>query len=260
MGLNLRVDAVDGDARATTITTGRGTILTPCFMPVGTRGSVRAVDADDLRALGAQVVLGNTYHLMLKPGADVVARLGGLHRFTGWDGHLLTDSGGFQVFSLDSSSGPTGSQQHSGNVRVDDDGVSFRSTYDGSSHRLTPESAVAIQEALGADFQMQLDVCPPLPSPPAVVREAVERTLDWGTRALAARRRLDDQHLFGIVQGGVDLALRAEAAARTAESCGGGAGSTASPSAGSPSASHGRRWCRRSPPGWPRCRSTGPGT
>lgn len=215
--LQVSVEATDGDARATTITTHRGQIRTPCFMPVGTRGSVRAVDAADLGPLGSQVVLANTYHLMLKPGADVVAALGGLHRFTGWDGHMLTDSGGFQVFSL----GPKpqqGGRVPLANVRLDDDGVTFRSTYDGSSHRATPESTVAVQESLGADIQMQLDICPPLPSPPSAVRVAVDRTLEWGVRALGARRRLDDQYLFGIVQGGVDLALRAEAAARTVES------------------------------------------
>jgi queuine tRNA-ribosyltransferase len=204
--VNQTVTAVDGAARTTTITTARGSIRTPCFMPVGTRGTVRAVDAADLAALGAQVVLGNTYHLMLRPGADVVAALGGLHRFSGWDGHLLTDSGGYQVFSLDPG----------GNVRVDDDGVTFRSTYDGSSHRLTPEGAVAVQEALGADIQMQLDVCAPLPSPPATLRRAVETTLAWGRRAVAVHQR-PDQVLFGIVQGGTDVDLRAEAAARTAE-------------------------------------------
>jgi queuine tRNA-ribosyltransferase len=157
-------------------------------------------------------VLANTYHLMLRPGAGVVETLGGLHRFSGWDGHVLTDSGGFQVFSLDKG----------GNVKVDDDGVTFKSTYDGSTHRMTPESAVATQEQLGADIQMQLDICPALPSPPQVVRRAVERTLAWGSRALAARRRLDDQYLFGIVQGGVDVALRAEAAERTVATTGGG--------------------------------------
>ena len=207
------VEARDGAARATTITTPRGEIRTPCFMPVGTRGSVRAVDADDLGPLGAQVVLGNTYHLMLKPGAEVVAELGGLHRFTGWDGHMLTDSGGFQVFSLGPKPQHPG-RQHAGGVKLDEDGVTFRSTYDGSTHRFTPESAVATQELLGADIQMQLDICPPLPSPAPAVRLAVERTLAWGTRALAARRR-DDQLLFGIVQGGVDVALRSEATART---------------------------------------------
>lgn len=213
-GLALRIDAVDGGARATTITTHRGTIETPCFMPVGTRGTIRAADSVDLAALGAPVVLANTYHLMLRPGADIVADLGGLHRFMAWDGHVLTDSGGFQVFSLDPG----------GNVRVDDDGVTFRSTYDGSSHRLTPESAVAIQELLGADIQMQLDVCPALPSSPDVLRLAVERTLAWGERAQAARTRLDDQLLFGIVQGGTDPALRAEAAARSSAGPGGSGG------------------------------------
>jgi len=203
--LTVRVDATDGLARATTITTARGSFATPCFMPVGTRGTVRAVGADDLEALGAQIVLANTYHLMLRPGADVVARMGGLHSFSGWDGHLLTDSGGYQVFSLDPG----------GNVAVDDDGVTFRSTYDGSRHRLTPEDAVRVQEQLGADIQMQLDVCPPLPSPAPVLRLAVDRTLAWGERAVAAHR-LDGQALFGIVQGGVDLDLRAEAAERTA--------------------------------------------
>lgn len=214
--LSLRVDATDGLARATTVTTARGTIRTPCFMPVGTRGTVRAAGVDDLSTVGAQVVLGNTYHLMLKPGADLVERLGGLHRFTGWDGHLLTDSGGYQVFSLDPSAA-TGRRQHRGNVAVDDEGVTFRSTYDGSTHRLTPEGAVRVQEQLGADIQMQLDVCVPLPATDQVVRLAVDRTLAWGERALAARTRVDDQALFGIVQGGVDLELRASAAARTAE-------------------------------------------
>src|SRR4051794_31816969 len=124
MTLAMEVAARDGEGRTGTVTTARGSFRTPCFMPVGTRGSVRTLTGDDLVALGAEVVLANTYHLMLRPGADVVARLGGLHRFMGWDGHLLTDSGGYQVFSL----GPT----------VDDDGVTFRSTYDGSTHRLTP--------------------------------------------------------------------------------------------------------------------------
>ena len=203
--LTQRVDAADGLARATTITTARGSVRTPCFMPVGTRGTVRAVGSDDLESLGAQIVLGNTYHLMLRPGAATVERVGGLHAFSGWRGHLLTDSGGYQVFSLDPG----------GNVAVDDDGVTFRSTYDGSTHRLTPEDAVRIQEQLGADIQMQLDVCAPLPSPEGVIREAVDRTLAWGVRAVAARRR-EGQALFGIVQGGIDPELRAEAAERTA--------------------------------------------
>jgi queuine tRNA-ribosyltransferase len=202
MTLRLEVTARDGEARAGTITTVRGSFRTPCFMPVGTRGTVRTLTGEDLAALGAEVVLANTYHLMLRPGADLIARLGGLHQFMAWDGHVLTDSGGYQVFSLA--------------PKVDDDGVTFRSTYDGSTHRLTPEDAVAVQEALGADIQMVLDVCPPLPSPPEVVRTAVERTAAWAARAHKAHRR-EGQALFGIVQGGVDADLRAESARRTVD-------------------------------------------
>ncbi len=146
-------------------------------------------------------MLGNTYHLMLRPGAATIAALGGLGRFAGWDGLTLTDSGGFQVFSLE--------------PKVDDDGVTFRSTYDGSLHRFTPETAVDTQQLLGADIQMVLDVCPPLPSAPAVVRQAVERTSAWAERARAHHRR-DDQSLFGIVQGGIDADLRAQSARHTA--------------------------------------------
>ncbi len=203
--VSVTVEATDGAARATTITTPRGTIATPAFMPVGTRAAVRALGTDDLDLLGPQVVLANTYHLMLRPGADVVADLGGLHRMMDWSGHLLTDSGGYQVFSL----GP----------KVDDEGVQFRSTYDGSTHQLTPETAVAVQAQLGADIQMVLDVCPPLPSPPDVVQAAVDRTAAWAERA---RRAMDErrgdgstQALFGIVQGGVDAALRRQSAERT---------------------------------------------
>jgi queuine tRNA-ribosyltransferase len=198
--VRLEVEATDGAARAGRLRTRRGEVPLPCFMPVGTRGAVRTLSSADLDALGPPVVLANTYHLMLRPGADVVAGLGGLHRFCAWDGHLLTDSGGFQVFSLDPA--------------VDDDGVTFRSTYDGSTHRLTPEGAVDVQERLGADVQMVLDVCPPLPSPPAVVRRAVERTAAWAARARRAHRR-EGQALFGIVQGGVDADLRRESAERT---------------------------------------------
>ena len=194
------VEAADGAARAGRLHTPRGSFATPCFMPVGTRGAVRTLSSADLEDLGAEVMLANTYHLMLRPGADVVAGLGGIHGFSAWPGHVLTDSGGYQVFSL--------------SPQVDDDGVTFRSTYDGSKHRLTPEGAVAVQEALGADIQMVLDVCPPLPSPPEVVRLAVERTAAWAGRARAAHRR-EGQALFGIVQGGVDEALRRESAERT---------------------------------------------
>jgi queuine tRNA-ribosyltransferase len=202
MTVRLDVEAADGAARAGVVTTARGSFRTPCFMPVGTRGSVRAVSSADLDDLGVEVVLGNAYHLMLRPGADVVESLGGLGAFSGWTGHTLTDSGGFQVFSL--------------KPKVDDDGVTFRSTYDGSFHRLTPEEAVRVQSQIGADIQMVLDVCPPLPSPPDVVRLAVERTAAWAARARSAPRR-EGQALFGIVQGGVDPALRQESARRTVE-------------------------------------------
>jgi queuine tRNA-ribosyltransferase len=203
MTLGFTVDATCGAARTGTVTTARGTFRTPCFMPVGTRGAVRTLAADDLEALGAEVVLGNTYHLMLRPGAEVVAKLGGLHGFMDWSGHVLTDSGGYQVFSL----GP----------RVDDDGVTFASTYDGTRVHLTPEGAVDTQVLLGSDIQMVLDVCPPLPSPDDVVRRAVDRTALWAGRARKAflDHGRTDLNQFGIVQGGVDLALRVESAERT---------------------------------------------
>jgi queuine tRNA-ribosyltransferase len=169
-------------------------------MPVGTRGAIKYLSAADYERLGAEIVLGNTYHLMLRPGAETVARFGGLGAFAGWSGLTLTDSGGFQVFSLE--------------PKVDDDGVTLRSTYDGSKHRFTPEGAVATQELLGADIQMVLDVCPPLPSPVDVIRLAVERTSAWAARAKAAHTR-HDQALFGIVQGGISESMRAESAERT---------------------------------------------
>jgi queuine tRNA-ribosyltransferase len=194
--------AVDGAARTGVACTARGSYRTPCFMPVGTRGAIKYLSAADYDRLGAEIVLGNTYHLMLRPGAETVAALGGLGKFTGWGGLTLTDSGGFQVFSLD--------------PEIDDDGVTFKSTYDGSTVRLTPEIAVHTQELLGADIQMVLDVCPPLPSPPEIVRLAVDRTSVWAGRARQAHRR-DDQALFGIVQGGIDEALRIESAQRTAD-------------------------------------------
>ena len=194
--------ASEGAARTGIGHTARGSYRTPCFMPVGTRGAIKYLSAADYEALGAEIVLGNTYHLMLRPGAETVAALGGLGRFAGWNGLTLTDSGGFQIFSLE--------------PKVDDDGATFRSTYDGSSHRFTPESAVATQELLGADIQMVLDVCAPLPSTPDVIRLALDRTSAWAERARNAHQR-HDQALFGIVQGGLDLNLRAESARRTVE-------------------------------------------
>jgi len=203
----VEVTATDGQARTGLVHTARGSYPVPAFMPVGTKGAVKALDSADLEALGVGVVLANTYHLMLRPGADVVADLGGLHRFTGWEGHALTDSGGFQVHSL--------------SPKVDDDGVAFTSVYDGTVVRLTPESAVAAQGLIGADIQMVLDVCATLPAPIDVLRLAVERTAAWAARARVAHDRLEarpeHQALFGIVQGGADPALRDESARRTVE-------------------------------------------
>jgi queuine tRNA-ribosyltransferase len=195
--VEFHADATDGAARAGTATAARGSYTTPLFMPVGTRGAIKYLSAADYGRVGAQIVLGNTYHLMLRPGAEVVERFGGLGRFAGWDGLTLTDSGGFQVFSLD--------------PKVDDDGVTFKSTYDGSTHRFTPEIAVDVQQRIGADIMMVLDVCPPLPSPPEVIRLALDRTTAWAERAKAAHTR-SDQALFGIVQGGISETLRAESA------------------------------------------------
>jgi len=192
--------ATDGQARTGLAHTARGSYRTPCFMPVGTRGAIKYLSAADYEDLGAEIVLGNTYHLMLRPGAETVAALGGLGRFAGWNGLTLTDSGGFQVFSLDPD--------------VDDDGVTFKSTYDGSTQRFTPELAVTTQELLGADIQMVLDVCPSLPSPPDVIRTAVERTAGWAALARKTHSR-PDQSLFGIVQGGTSESMRAESAQRT---------------------------------------------
>ena len=192
--------ATDGGARAGVATTANGSYTTPLFMPVGTRGAIKYLSADDYGQIGVQIVLGNTYHLMMRPGAATVAQFGGLAAFAGWDGLTLTDSGGFQVFSLE--------------PKVDDDGVTFQSTYDGSRHRFTPELAVETQQLLGADIQMVLDVCPPLPSPPDVIRLAVERTSAWAARARRHHTR-DGQALFGIVQGGTSEAMRSESAERT---------------------------------------------
>ncbi len=200
--VEFQVDATDGAARAGTATTADGSYTTPLFMPVGTRGAIKYLSAADYERLGAQIVLGNTYHLMLRPGSELIEKFGGLGEFSGWGGLTLTDSGGFQVFSLD--------------PKVDDDGVTFKSTYDGSSVRFTPEDAVRVQQELGADIQMVLDQCPPLPSSPDVVRTALERTHAWAERAKTAHTR-DDQALFGIVQGGISETMRAESAQRIVE-------------------------------------------
>ncbi len=210
--VEMEIDATDGLARAGRVRTVRGTFETPVFMPVGTRASVRTLSSADMEDLGAEIMLGNTYHLMLRPGADLIDDLGDLHGFMAWPAHVLTDSGGYQIFSLE--------------PKVSDEGAIFRSTYDGSTHHLTPESSADIQRLLGADIQMVLDVCPALPATEPVVRAAVDRTALWARRGRAAFLAGRDagstlaqrsQAQFGIVQGGVDLDLRKESAERTVE-------------------------------------------
>ncbi len=182
-------------ARAGILHTPHGDVPTPVFIPVGTQATVKTVSPDELREMGATIVLANTYHLYLRPGADVVAELGGLHRFMAWDGPILTDSGGFQVFSL------------AGSRQVAEEGVTFRSHIDGSLHMLTPEKVIEIQEKLGADIVMPLDECTPYPCPRDYAEEAHQRTLRWAERSRKAHRR-PDQALFGILQGSVYPDLR----------------------------------------------------
>jgi queuine tRNA-ribosyltransferase len=206
--LPFHLDASDGRARAGRLTTRRGTIHTPQFMPVGTLGTVKAMTPEELEALGAEIVLGNTYHLHLRPGEDVVRELGGLHRFMHWSRPILTDSGGYQVFSLAAMN------------QVTEEGVTFRNHLDGSQVFLTPEKAVAIQQALGSDIMMCLDELVALPAEASRLADAVERTSRWAARCKTASRNpapaadeaLGPAALFGIVQGGTDLALRRSSA------------------------------------------------
>jgi queuine tRNA-ribosyltransferase len=183
------------------LTTPHGQVETPAFIPVGTKATVKGVRPETLREIGAEIVLANTYHLALRPGTAVIRQTGGLHVFMGWDGPILTDSGGFQVFSL------------AGLRRLTDEGVTFRNHIDGGEMTLTPESTIAAQNDLGADIIMALDVCPPYPCPRPEVEEAVRLTLAWAERCLAAHSR-SDQALWAIVQGGVEPDLRRECAER----------------------------------------------
>lgn len=194
--------AGDGAARTGILHTPHGAVRTPAFMPVGTRAAVKAVDTRDLEEAGVEIVLSNTYHLMLRPGVDLISDMGGLHEFMAWHGPMLTDSGGFQIFSLD--------------PEIDESGATFKSVYDGGRVHLSPEEAVHIQERLGPDIAMALDVCVALPSPIEKVKAEMQRTLRWAERCLDAHER-GDQALFGIVQGGADDELRAESARRTAD-------------------------------------------
>jgi queuine tRNA-ribosyltransferase len=203
MTFRFTLEAQDGAARAGVLMTPHGPMPTPVFAPVGTQATVKAVQPRELREMGASLVLANTYHLHLRPGEDLIADFGDVHGFMGWDGPMLTDSGGFQVFSLGDSR------------KIDNDGVTFRSHLDGSMHRFTPETAMRIQHKLGADIIMAFDECP-LPDDRAAVRAALDRTHHWLRRCADEHARSGDpsrQALFGIVQGGIFADLRAESVA-----------------------------------------------
>ena len=195
-GFSFTLMSTDGSARRGVFTTPHGVVQTPAFMPVGTKGTVKSLDPDELRAVGSQIILGNTYHLHFRPGDDVIAELGGLHAFSGWDGPILTDSGGFQVFSLRDTL-----------LDVDDDGVTFRSVYDGAAARLSPELAARIQRNLGADIAMAFDICPSADVSRAELEEAVRLTTHWAGRQ-REQERAPGQLVFGIAQGAADPELR----------------------------------------------------
>ena len=199
-GISFTVEATDGKARTGVIDTPRGAIRTPAFMPVGTAGTVKAMLPESVRATGADILLGNTYHLMLRPTAERIARLGGLHRFMNWDRPILTDSGGFQVMSLASLR------------KLTEEGVRFSSHIDGSKHMLTPERSMEIQRLLGSDIVMCFDECPALPSTDAEVARATRLSMRWAQRSRDAFGDRPGHALFGIQQGGVTPELRAESA------------------------------------------------
>lgn len=200
VGFGFQVVAKDGLARRSLLTTPHGTVELPTFMPVGTQGSVKTLTPTEVASTGARIVLGNTYHLWLRPGEDAVARFGGLHRFTRWPHAMLTDSGGFQAFSLATGKPTKDGTPGRSLVKLSEEGVAFRSHLDGSPRFLSPEEAVRVQGLLGADIQMQLDVCPPGAAPRAQVEAAVAQTTRWAKRALSTPRPAG-QALFGIVQG-----------------------------------------------------------
>ena len=196
--MSFRIDAIDGAARAGVIVTAHGEIRTPAFMPVGTKGTVKSLHPDEVRALGADVILGNAYHLHFRPGEHVVEKLGGIHAFSGWSGPILTDSGGFQVFSLRDTI-----------AALDDDGVTFRSVYDGAEARFTPELAAEIQRRLRSDIAMCLDVCLPAGAAGPELERAVAITTLWAERQVEAPRAAG-QLRFGITQGATDRELRTQ--------------------------------------------------
>lgn len=192
--------ATDGGARRGTVTTGRGDIATPAFMPVGTAGTVKGLYLDQVKGAGADIILGNTYHLMLRPGAERIDRLGGLNAFIGWDGPILTDSGGFQVMSL------------SALRQMSEKGVTFKSHVDGAIHEMSPERSIEIQGLLGSDIQMQLDECVALPTDAETMKAAMELSLRWAERCRVAFGEQPGKAMFGIVQGGDDEKLRVQSA------------------------------------------------
>ena len=204
-GVTFHLDATDGTARTGRIETARGTIRTPAFMPVGTAGTVKAMLPESVAATGADILLGNTYHLMLRPGADRIADLGGLHRFMNWEAPILTDSGGFQVMSL------------AGLRKLDEKGVRFRSHIDGSEHMLSPERSMEIQAQLGSDIAMAFDECPALPADRDRIAASMELSMRWAARSKAAFGAPEGRALFGIQQGGLEKDLRAESAAALVE-------------------------------------------
>src|ERR1700759_843711 len=203
--IGFEVLALDGAARRGRLTTAHGAVETPAFMPIGTAGTVKAMTPEGVAATGARIVLGNTYHLMLRPGAERIAALGGLHRFMNWPYAILTDSGGFQVMSLA--------------VRrtIAETGVAFRSHLDGTLYDLTPERSIAIQHLLGADVTMALDECTPYPSPRAAVETSMELSMRWAERSRRAFIPRPGHGIFGIVQGGVEADLRTRSAERLIE-------------------------------------------
>ncbi|MCL4386809.1 tRNA guanosine(34) transglycosylase Tgt, partial [Patescibacteria group bacterium] len=201
-------------ARVGQITTSHGVIETPCFVPVGTQATVKALSARDLKEVGVELLFGNTYHLHLRPGEDIVKKMGGLSEFMSWKGPTITDSGGFQVFSLAKPNGKRGTGEGEAElVKITEDGVKFRSHLDGSLHYFTPEESIKIQQKIGADLLIAFDDCPPYPSDHAHVRKAVDRTHRWAERSLKQHKKIkNEQALFGVIQGGVYKDLRQESA------------------------------------------------
>ncbi len=211
---SFELEKEDGKARIGKITTAHGEIETPVFMPVGTRASVKTASPDEVKDLGAQILLGNTYHLYLRPGTDIIKKHGGLHKFMGWNGPILTDSGGFQVFSLGFGSK---NRKNERLVKIKDDGVEFRSHIDGSKHFFSPESVIKMQKEIGADIMMAFDECAPADADHNYARKAMERTHRWADECIADNEKIKPlygygQSLFGIVQGVVYKDLRIESA------------------------------------------------